>query len=904
MIQTDNTGRIRMTGGERMLNIVERNDEELEIIQHGENVFHEALELVMDGEERIHVTDKNGKVPDYDLVYTENMLLFPEVVRAKIMQMTGGKVLGDYLTYDEENEDMLCLDFIKQFKKIELEVVDEYSIVLSRMALKHSDATIYYTDGRFTWFIEGSDRVVKVDDLPDEKDQDTLRVTGSAFEFGFSTRDFTKLGSVPAFQNIFFWQAFAVGKKGPFKYVEVVLNSVTGIGGILSNMSTLGKASKNKGFEAYLRPNCTRYPEDLLCRYFKINTKPEDATEDNTLVLNDMPIIHTTWYCCHFPSSFDESIFDETFAEQMKRYTDAVLRGKKTLGVLARGTDYVTADLGGDRIHATAEQMITVIQKWVEEDGYEKIFLATEDQDIFKKIREAFPKKVIAVIQRRTSVKELKKKGATLLSELEKKSRQGQAYRDALEDTTVNYFYALYILSKCDAFLCSGQCNGWDTVRSLNHDGFKRERKLFVNHEGDPAIEDWKTIRPITAGMFARGTYPTSKPLYMTYRFDLNEEVEPDAIKEAWDKTLSVYPYVGYAVGIRKGQLVLLENDLPFVITETSEVIEPYGRAGNFHTVTFCYLDKVLCMYVDHIPFDGTGFKAVLETFFYHYYCILDKCEYKAPDGVNIEGVAQGQDVDAYRMVDAIDPSVMKKNGVNGDAYVLDEEKKDEMFPSSEDIRGYCISAPSDEFMSYAKSVKASPMSLLSVLYAKTVNRIHPENKKPIKTLLPISVRNVMGNENSLLHQVVHVPNIINIEDLDKGDEELNMGQREFLKGVSSEQNIKMMCGIYHGICEGFTKAYAAGALDGIIIEQHSGMSNTGFLSYLGTLRGDEYTNRIRMSAFHGMPGNGIMLQLAEVGNHFYIDWYQGFHGDMYAKAMRDIMREAGIKGVRLERVE
>ena len=290
-----------------MLNIVERNDEELEIIQHGENVFHEALELVMDGAERIHVTDKNGKVPDYDLVYTENMLLFPEVVRAKIMQMTGGKVLGDYLTYDEENEDLLCLDFIKQFKKIELEVVDEYSIVLSRMALKHSDATIYYTDDKFTWFIEDSDRVVKVDDLPDEKDQDTLRVTGSAFEFGFSTRDFTKLGSVPAFQNIFFWQAFAVGKKGPFKYVEVVLNSVTGIGGILSNMSTLGKASKNKGFEAYLRPNCTRYPEDLLCRYFKINTKPEDATEDNTLVLNDMPIIHTTWYCCHFPSSFDES---------------------------------------------------------------------------------------------------------------------------------------------------------------------------------------------------------------------------------------------------------------------------------------------------------------------------------------------------------------------------------------------------------------------------------------------------------------------------------------------------------------------------------------------------------------------------------------------------------------------
>ena len=58
------------------------------------------------------------------------------------------------------------------------------------------------------------------------------------------------------------------------------------------------------------------------------------------------------------------------------------------------------------------------------------------------------------------------------------------------------------------------------------------------------------------------------------------------------------------------------------------------------------------------------------------------------------------------------------------------------------------------------------------------------------------------------------------------------------------------------------------------------------------------------MSAFHGMPENGIMLQLAEVGNHFYIDWYQGFHGDMYAKAMRDIMKEVGMEVVRIQRVE
>ncbi len=52
------------------------------------------------------------------------------------------------------------------------------------------------------------------------------------------------------------------------------------------------------------------------------------------------------------------------------------------------------------------------------------------------------------------------------------------------------------------------------------------------------------------------------------------------------------------------------------------------------------------------------------------------------------------------------------------------------------------------------------------------------------------------------------------------------------------------------------------------------------------------------------MQENGIMIQMTEVDNYFYINWYQGFHGEMYVKAMRDIMREAGIKENRLERIE
>lgn len=892
-----------------MLNILEVGAQELTTLRHGKDVFHAALEKVREGETRFHVRDEEGRVPDYDLAYTENSMLFPEQVRKLIAMMTnGGKTYASFLDYDEEKTDQMCLEFLTHYDKIEVESIDEYSVAVVRAALSLTRLPVFSADARILWFFAESEQLHVVDSLPAAIDPHSLRITPSPFEMGYTKRDWSYLASVAAFQNLFVWQAFTLGKSGPFKYAEVSLSRITGIGGILSHTSMISNAMGKKGLSTYLRPGCTRYPEKLLCKYFHINPKPSDATDDNTLVLDAlMSVFSTSWFCNQSPASFDESILDEGFAAEMREYADAVLGGRKVLGVLSRGTDYVTTNLGGDRIHATADQMITVIRQWMEDAGYEKIFLATEDQDIFERMKAEFPGDLIAIAQERMSVSDMRKKGSTLIYDFEQKANEGQAYEDALEDTTVNYFYALYILSRCDAFLCSGQCNGWDTVLSLNGGKFERTRKLMVGINGDPLMDDWKEIRPITAGMFARGAYPATKAFFMTFRFDLKEKVDPEAVRKAWEQTLAVYPYMGYAVGMRKNRLVFLENPLPFVFEETGEIVEPFERKGNFHAVTFCYLGNTLWIYADHVPTDETGFRMVLETFFYHYYCALDAREYPVPDGVHTchEGALPGQEEDAYRMVDAIDPAAMMSRYSSGETFVIREAVRDELFPTKEDCRGYCISVPSAELMEYAKSIGGSPMSVLAAFSAKAIMRVHPENTLPIEVMSPVSVRNVMGNRNSLLHQVVHANYQFSVEDLkEKDDRSLNAAYRAFLKGFSSEQNIRTLCGVYRGICEGYAKAFAANKLDSVILETRAKTKPGISVSYLGTLRTGDYGSRIRMTAFHVMQEKGIMLQTTEVGNTFYIDWYQGHVGDAYAKAMRDVMFEAGMKGVCLERVE
>ena len=85
-----------------------------------------------------------------------------------------------------------------------------------------------------------------------------------------------------------------------------------------------------------MSPGCTRYPEELLCKYFRIYPKPEDATGENTIYLKDLTVLVISWHCCQYPDSFDESILDEGFAKEMEEYNDFGEDGKESSHILIK----------------------------------------------------------------------------------------------------------------------------------------------------------------------------------------------------------------------------------------------------------------------------------------------------------------------------------------------------------------------------------------------------------------------------------------------------------------------------------------------------------------------------------------------------------------------------------------
>lgn len=110
--------------------------------------------------------------------------------------------------------------------------------------------------------------------------------------------------------------------------------------------------------------------------------------------------------------------------------------------------------------------------------------MATEDINALEEIRNAFPGKVYAIAKEKRKTEEFDK-GKTI-STLEKEIYSEEEYEERVRDTTINYFYALYLLSKCDGFIASSMCSGVSTVRAFNQNKFEvniNVREMMMKNE-------------------------------------------------------------------------------------------------------------------------------------------------------------------------------------------------------------------------------------------------------------------------------------------------------------------------------------------------------------------------------------------------------------------------------------
>ena len=468
-----------------MLRIEEWDDSENHrMLRHSPDVFHKALRAVLNGETRFHVT---GAPERYDLAYEgNNDFVFAGTDLESKAMFSGELLIPPYYLYDEHDDACLRLDVLGRYDDVVFERANEYTVVLAGLLLRLTDKEVFFLDERAGWFLPDDARLHLGAEPSGNRSEMRVREEKVATNL---LADRTTITSIFLFQEVFLLQWLCGDLPlEDVRYAELCVKRTEGIGALLQYGVKCAALFGELGIRTVFRAGSSRYDDEMLRKYFRIETTPADSNESNTIYLvNYMAVVRTfTYVFSRAQISYDA--LSPAFVAEMQEYAGAVLRGRRMLGVLFRGTDYAIT-FGSMPPHmpyapVPVEDVIPVVRDRLERGRYDGIFLATEDGEALDAMREAFPGKVITVAQERRRVAEFAP--AQTISDLERGAYGQEDYADRVADTTVNYFYALYVLSRCDGFLASTLCNGVGIVRALNGGAFESDevvRELIIRGE-------------------------------------------------------------------------------------------------------------------------------------------------------------------------------------------------------------------------------------------------------------------------------------------------------------------------------------------------------------------------------------------------------------------------------------
>lgn len=143
-------------------------------------------------------------------------------------------------------------------------------------------------------------------------------------------------------------------------------------------------------------------------------------------------------------------------AQNIVKETTQLLEGKRTLGVLCRGTDYTSNKPTGHHIQPSVCQMFEKIDGVLAEYSCEQIFLGTEDEDIYNRFKEKYGERVIT-----NRKKYIEYHGENSIGKLVT-NNVVDAYQEGMD-----YLVTIVTLSKCNCFV-GGHTSGTVGVILMN----------------------------------------------------------------------------------------------------------------------------------------------------------------------------------------------------------------------------------------------------------------------------------------------------------------------------------------------------------------------------------------------------------------------------------------------------
>ncbi len=150
-------------------------------------------------------------------------------------------------------------------------------------------------------------------------------------------------------------------------------------------------------------------------------------------------------------------------AEMKKKYLPYP---EKTLGVLARGTDYVNTHLNNHSIHADFGSICGKIDSMMDDDSsYEYIYVSTEDAGYCEAFKKRYGDRLFCTDQQRYTVEP-----GEMLAQMHRRIKgERSGYQKGLD-----YIASIFLLSCCRSLIASGGCAGVSEALRENSGKYKQ----------------------------------------------------------------------------------------------------------------------------------------------------------------------------------------------------------------------------------------------------------------------------------------------------------------------------------------------------------------------------------------------------------------------------------------------
>ena len=366
---------------------------------------------------------------------------------------------------------------------------------------------------------------------------------------------------------------------------------------------------------------------------------------------------------------------------------------------------------------------------------------------------------------------------------------------------------------------------------------------------------------------------PAEIPLYVV-EVTHADEVDADLLQKALDRTIVRMPYLADTFQIESGAVYYATNPLPMEVGRGMRMRPVGGHETNYHMLDLTCDGKVTCFAMFHGFCDGQGINAFIESVLYHYYCMRDGKEYD-PCGIRTDAGAMSaaEEMEPLSIAREVSPDFeMPQKGSQGAPYHLPE-----LSPAiNNEVRDWGLRVDSKNFMSFVKANGTSPAVAISMLVAEAVTAVHTDIDAPIFANVPISVRSMLGCDETFKNCSSRIVMPISGTPLDALPFAARATQ---LRGILKQQmNPDLWCSTYNMLRSLYVKRMEEATDYWEETRKPSGLfsisHDTFYIDYIGRLRKTDYSDKLTDVRFICKPplGNTLHINVIDHCGQFRID--------------------------------